>query len=159
MYTVTTLSFKNLFQFVPFKELLYLVPISSCSLHSLFLSTLPFFPSPLGLLTSAPLQVLISLSRMLFSLVQFSRSVLTHGLQHARPSCPSPTPEVCPNSCPSSRWCHPTISSSVAPSPPAPNPSQDQGLFQWVNSSHQVAKVLEFQLRHQSFQWTPRDDL
>ena len=43
-----------------------------------------------------------------------------------------------------------------SPSPPAPNPSQHQGLFQWVSSSHQVAKVLEFQLQHQSFQWTPR---
>ena len=40
------------------------------------------------------------------------------------------------------------------PSPPAPNPSQHQGLSQWVNSSHEVAKVLEFQLQHQSFQWT-----
>ena len=46
-----------------------------------------------------------------------------------------------------------------SPSPPAPNPSQHQGLFQWVNSSHQVAKILEFQLQHQSFQWTPRTDL
>ena len=46
-----------------------------------------------------------------------------------------------------------------SPSPPAPNPSQHQGLFQWVNSSHQVAKVLEFQLQHQSFQWTPKADL
>ena len=46
-----------------------------------------------------------------------------------------------------------------APSPPAPNPSQHQGLFQWVSSAHQVAKVLEFQLQHQSFQWTPRTDL
>ena len=45
------------------------------------------------------------------------------------------------------------------PSPPAPNSSQCQGLFQWVNSSHEVAKVLEFQLQHQSFQWTPRTDL
>ena len=43
-----------------------------------------------------------------------------------------------------------------SPSPPAPNASQHQGLFQWVNSSHEVAKVLEFQLQHQSFQWTPR---
>ena len=43
-----------------------------------------------------------------------------------------------------------------SPSPPAPNPSQHQGLFQWVNSSHEVAKVLEFQLQHQSFQWPPR---
>ena len=39
------------------------------------------------------------------------------------------------------------------------NPSQHQGLFQWVSSSHEVAKVLEFQLQHQSFQWTPRTDL
>ena len=46
-----------------------------------------------------------------------------------------------------------------SPSPPAPNPSQHQGLFQWVNSSHEMAKVLEFQLQHQSFQWTPRTDL
>ena len=43
-----------------------------------------------------------------------------------------------------------------SPSPPAPTPSQHQGLLQWVNSSHEVAKVLEFQLQHQSFQWTPR---
>ena len=42
-----------------------------------------------------------------------------------------------------------------SPSPPAPNPSQHQGLFQWVNSLHKVAKVLEFQLQHQAFQWTP----
>ena len=47
----------------------------------------------------------------------------------------------------------------LPPSPPAPNPSQHQGLFQWVNSSHEVAKVLEFQLQHQSFQRTPRTDL
>ena len=46
-----------------------------------------------------------------------------------------------------------------SPSPPAPNPSQHQGLFQWVSSSHEVAKVLESQLQHQSFQWTPRTDL
>ena len=46
-----------------------------------------------------------------------------------------------------------------SPSPPAPNPSQHQRLFQWVNSSHEVAKVLEFQLQHQSSQWTPRTDL
>ena len=39
-----------------------------------------------------------------------------------------------------------------SPSPPAPKPSQHQGLFQWVNSSYEVAKVLEFQLQHQSFQ-------
>ena len=45
------------------------------------------------------------------------------------------------------------------PSPPTFNLSQHQSLFQWVTSSHQVAKVLEFQLQHQSVQWTPRIDL
>ena len=45
-----------------------------------------------------------------------------------------------------------------SPSPPAFNPSQHQGLFQWVSSLHQVVKVLEFQLQHQSFQWTPTTD-
>ena len=49
---------------------------------------------------------------------------------------------------------HPLSSTS-----PAPNPSQHQGLLQWVNSLHEVAKVLEFQLQHQSFQWTPRTGL
>ena len=46
-----------------------------------------------------------------------------------------------------------------APSPPAPNPSQHQSLFQWVNSSHEVAKLLEFQLQHHSLQRNPRADL
>ena len=46
-----------------------------------------------------------------------------------------------------------------SPSPPAPNPSQHQGLFQWVNSSHEVAKVLEFQLQYHFLQRNPRADL
>ena len=46
-----------------------------------------------------------------------------------------------------------------SPSPPALNLSQHQCLFKWVSSSHQVAKVLEFQFQHQSFQWTPRTNL
>ena len=45
-----------------------------------------------------------------------------------------------------------------SPFPPAFNLSQHQGFFKWVSSSHQVAKILEFQLQHQSFQWTPRTD-
>ena len=95
--------------------------------------------------------------------VQVSHSVMSnsfwhHGLQHARLHCPSPTPRAYSNSCPSSRWCHPTISSSVVPFSPTFNLSQHQGLFKWVSSSHEVAKVLELQLQHQSFQWTPRTD-
>ena len=73
--------------------------------------------------------------------VQFSCSVVSdclqlHELQHARPPCPLPTPRVYSNSCPLSQWCHPTI---------------------WVSSLHQVAKVLEFQLQYQSFQWIVRE--
>ena len=51
------------------------------------------------------------------------------------------------------------ISPLSPPSPLALNLSQDQGLFKWVSSLHQVNKVLAFQLQHQSFQWTPRTDL
>ena len=86
-----------------------------------------------------------------FSSIQFSCSVVSkslrpHESQHARPPCPSQIPGVYPNSCPSSQWCHPAISSSVVPFSSCPHSSQHQGLFQWVNSSHEVAKVLEFQL-------------
>ena len=60
------------------------------------------------------------------------------------------------------RWVSDAIQPSHPlsfPSPPALNLSQHQGLFQWVSSLHQVAKVLEFQLQYQSFQWAPRTDL
>ena len=59
-------------------------------------------------------------------------------------------------------WVGDTIQPShplSSPSPPAFNLSTNQGLFQWVSSPHQVAKVLEFQLHHQSFQWGPGTDL
>ena len=60
------------------------------------------------------------LGRLVFSSVQFSRSVVSdslrpHESQHASPPCPSPTPRVYSDSCPSSRWCHPAVSSSVVP--------------------------------------------
>ena len=81
-----------------------------------------------------------------------SDSLWPHEPQHARPPSPSPTPGVHPNSPPSSWWGHPTISSSVVPFCLAPIP-HGISLFQWVSSLHQVAKVLEFHLQHQSFQW------
>ena len=86
-----------------------------------------------------------------FSSVQFSRSVVSdslrfYELQHARPPCLSPTPGVHSDSCPSSQWCHPVISSSVIPLSSCHQSLPHQSLFQWVNSSHEVAKVLEFQL-------------
>ena len=64
--------------------------------------------------------ILLGSSEQVLSSVQFNHSVVSnslwpHGLQHARPPCPSPTPGVYSNSCPLSQWCHPTISSSVIP--------------------------------------------
>ena len=82
-----------------------------------------------------------------------SDSLQPHGLQHIRLPCPSPAPRACSNSCPSSQWCHPTVSSSVLPFFSSLQSFPASGSFQWVSSSHQVTKVLEFQLQHQSFQW------
>ena len=64
-------------------------------------------------------------------------------------------PEFAQTQCSLSRWCHPANSSSVMSSlsPLALNLSEHQGLFQWVGSLHRVARVLELQLKHQSFQW------
>ena len=74
---------------------------------------------------------------------QFRRSVVSNSLQpqHTRPPCPSPTPGVHPNPCPLSRWCHPTISSSVIPFSSCPQSFPDQGPFKWVSSSHQFIYI------------------
>ena len=99
-----------------------------------------------------------------FSSVQCSRLVMSdslrlHESQHAKPPCPSPTSGVHSKSRPSSQWCHPAISSSVVPFSSCPQSLPASGSFQWVNTSNEVAKVFEFQLQHQSFQWTLRTDL
>ena len=75
-----------------------------------------------------------------------SDSLRPHESQHARLPCPSPYPGPCSNSWPLSLWCNPNNSSFVNPFPLAFNLSQHQGLFKWVSSSPQVAKVLELQL-------------
>ena len=66
-----------------------------------------------------------------------------HELQHTRPPCPSPTPGVHSDSCPSSQWCHSAISSFVVPFSSCPQSLPASEFFQWVNSSHEVAKVLK----------------
>ena len=75
----------------------------------------------------------------------------------ARQAPPSSTISgVCSNTCPLSWWCYLTTSSSAAPFSFSFSLSQNQGLFQWVSSSHQMAKVLELQLQHKYFQgWFP----
>ena len=82
---------------------------------------------------------------LLFSLLVLSNFLQSHGLQHARPPCLSPTPGASSNSRPLSQWCQPTISSSVTPFSSCPQSFPALGLFQWVSSLHQVAKVLELQ--------------
>ena len=90
---------------------------------------------------------------LLFSCSVMFDSMRPHGLQHARLPCPSLSSRVCSDSCLLSQWCIQPSHPLSTPSPLALNLSQHQGLFQWVNSFHQVAKLLELQLQHQSFQW------
>ena len=99
-----------------------------------------------------------------FNSVQFSHSVMSqslwpHELQHAKPPYPSPTPRVHPNPRPVSQWCHPTISSSVIPFSFYAQSLPASGSFLMSQLFTSVAKVLEFQLQHQSFQWTLSTDL
>ena len=82
-----------------------------------------------------------------------SNSLWTHRLQHARLSCPSPTPRAYSNSCPSSGWCHPTISSSVVPFSSCLQSLPELGSFPVSQLFTSVVKVLEFQFQHQSLQW------
>ena len=101
--------------------------------------------------------------KMKISSVQFSCSVVSdslqpHGLQHARPPCLSPTPGVHSNSCPLSRWCHLTISSSH-PLLLLPSIFPSIRVFSKESLLHIRWPKYWFQLQHQSFQWTPRTDL
>ena len=118
--------------FMPTKDWTCLTFTTCLSLH--------FLIGKMGLIGFFRCHLKLLLQEYFIKPVQFSRSVVS-------------------DSCASSRWCHPAISSSVVPFSSCPNPSQHQGLFLWFNSLHEVAKVLEFQLQHQSFQWTPRTEL
>ena len=95
---------------------------------------------------------------LLFSHKVLFDSLWTHGLQHTRLPCPSLSPRVYSNICPLSWWCYLTISPSPTLFSSCPQFFQYQGFFQWVGSLHQVAKILELQFQHQSFQWIYRVD-
>ena len=101
-----------------------------------------------------------------FNSVQFSRSVVSdslrpHESQHARPPCPSPTPGIHPDPCPSSQWCHPVISSSVVPfsscpqSLPALESFPMSQLFTWGGQSTGVS-ALAF-LPKNTQDWSPSE--
>ena len=100
-----------------------------------------------------------------FSSVQFSHSVVSNSLwphesQHARPLCPSPIPGVYPNSCPSSRWCHLAISSSVVPFSSCPQSLPASGsfpvsqLFAWGGQSIRVSALTSV-LPMNTQDWSP----
>ena len=96
-------------------------------------------------------------STLVHSLVQFSCSVVSdslraHGLQHARPPCSSPTPRVYSNSCPLSRWCHPTISSSAVPFSSHPQS------FPRVLSNESVLRIRWPKYWNFSFNISPSDE-
>ena len=93
-------------------------------------------------------------SLCLSSSVQFSHSVVSDSLrphepQHARPPCPSPTPRVHPNPCPLSRWCHPTISSTVIPFSSHPQSFPASEFFpmsQFFTSSNEHSGLISFRM-------------
>ena len=102
-----------------------------------------------------------------FSSVQFSCSVVSdssqpHELQHVRPPCPSPTPGVHSDSCPSGQWCHPGISSSVVPffscpqSLPASESFPMSQVFAWGGQSTGISALAPF-LPKKSHGWSPSE--
>ena len=113
------------------------------------------------------LHMTFSIEEYLLSSVQFSHSVVSdslrpHELQHTRPPYPSPTPGVHSNSCPSSRWCHPAISSSVIPFSSCPQSLPASGsfpmsqLFAWGGQSTGVSALASF-LPKKSQGWSPSE--
>ena len=106
---------------------------------------------------------MILLKNLQYLLIQSQSSHLAvsdfviHGLQHTGLPCPSPTPRAYSNSCPLSQWCHSTISSSIVPFSFCLQSFPVSGSFPMSQFSHQLDKVLELQLQHQSFQWILKD--
>ena len=107
---------------------------------------------------------LFSVRRWRISSVQFSRQIISDSLQlhepqHARLPCPSPTPGIYPNSCPSNRWCHPAISSSVVPFfcsqslPPSESFPASQ-LFAWGGQSTGASALASYFPRYTQ-DWPP----
>ena len=152
-------------------------PLGSATLYSSFagsdfllcwfqcLAGFPKVVAVIALLTGLDFDCPYSSQCETFSSVQFSRSVVSNSLrphesQHARPLCPSPTPGVHSNSCPSSQWCHPAISSSAVPfsscpqSLPASESFPMSQLFTWGGQSTAVSALASF-LPKNTQDWSP----
>ena len=137
------------------EDILFKNLIAQLHLRTLFFLMKTFHPAIIIYSFKFVIQVLDIISLWLQSVSQFSRSVLSNSLwphesQHARPPCPSPTPGVYANTCPSSWWCHPTISSSVIPfsycpqSLPASGSFPMSHLFAWGGQSTGVSASNEY---------------
>ena len=100
----------------------------------------------------------IQMVTLLFSCPVMSRSLWPHELQHARLHCPSPSPRVCPSSCPLHWWCHPALSTPGPFFSFCPQYFLASGTIPMNQSPTQVTKILEIQLQHHSFQWIFRVD-
>ena len=139
-------------------DFFHCIPLHNLSNSLLFLSSILLIR--VNLFYKNILDLLQSLNIFLFSSVAQSCPTLCNPINHSRPGLPvhHQLPEFTQTH---AHWVGDAIQPShpLSSPSPAPNPSQHQSLFQWVNSSHQVAKILEFQLQHQSLQWTPRTDL
>ena len=119
--------------------------ITSFSFIYHIISFSEFDSSSVSLFYSSRTQLL----SLLFSLPVVSNSLQPHGLQHARPPCPAPSPKVCPSSCPLHQWCHLAISSSAF------KPSRHQGLFQWVAVRIRWPHYWSFSISPSNEYWFP----
>ena len=150
-YTILLLATVRSFGFVLFFFFFFIFLSTSLNLHILGGS----------LINKIQLSFLKNLIWYLFLLIQFGRSVVSDSATPWTSTSGLPVHLQLPEFTQTHvHWVGDAIQPShplSSPSPLALNLSQHQGLFQWVSSSHQVAKVLEFQL--QPFQWTPRTDL
>ena len=152
--------FCSFFFLLPFIYLCFTYTFFWANIAHVFLSTVPMFHH-------LPLHSFPDFWLTHFSSVQFSHSVMSdslrpHESQHTRPPCPSPTPGVHPNSCPSSQRCHPAISSSAFPfsscpqSLPASESFPVSQLFAWGGQSTGVSALASF-LPKKSQGWSPSE--
>ena len=140
------------------KPLLYIIPLGISKVFTGIHKVVPLVPAVVdGQITAQ------SFSSTHFSHSLVSESLRPHELQHARPSCPTPTPGVHSNSCASNRWCHPAISSSAVPfssclqSLPASGSFPMSQLFAWGGQSIGVSastSVLPMNTQDWSLEWT-----
>ena len=151
---IFTIAYDNLQALTVSYLSLLLMPHIICH-HDLF----AVFNYALNIPASSSLHSCIQFSSVQFSCSVVSYSLGPHELHHSRPPCPSPTPGVHPNPCPSSRWYHSTISSSVIPFSSCLQSFPASGSFPMSQLVPSGGPSIGISVSYQSFQWTHRIDL